>query len=62
MMALVLWQTLSLSVQGAQNQQLDFEKTTLDAATEISRNALIAEEYDDLFHFPLNKPIIWPSS
>lgn len=51
MMALVLWQTLSLSVQGAQHQQLDFEKSTLDAATEISRNALISEEYDDLLPY-----------
>lgn len=51
MMALVLWQTLSLSVQGAKNQQSAYEQTTLDAATEISRNALISEEYDDLLPY-----------
>jgi len=56
MMGLVLWQTLSLSLDGAKIQQLAHEKTTLSAASEISRNALISEEYDDLLSYIVSVP------
>lgn len=58
MMAMVLWQTLSLSVQAAREQQRSHEQSTLDAASEVSRNALIAEEYGELLPYIRTVPHI----
>lgn len=51
MMALVLWYTLSLSIKENHNQQIAHEQTTLNAVSEISRNALLSDEYDELMPY-----------
>jgi diguanylate cyclase (GGDEF)-like protein/PAS domain S-box-containing protein len=51
MMGLVLWQTLALAVQASRNQQSAHEEATLNAASEISRNALLSEEYSELLPY-----------
>lgn len=58
MMALLLWQTLALAVQASRNQQLAHETATLNAASEISRNALLSEEYSDLLPYIQSVPYV----
>src|SRR5712692_1637925 len=58
MMALVLSQTLTLSVQASRNQQLAHEEATLNAASEISRNALLWEEYSELLPYTRSVPYV----
>ncbi|MBI3546493.1 MAG: hypothetical protein HY081_07880 [Gammaproteobacteria bacterium] len=58
MMALVLWQTLALAVQASRNQQLAHEEATLNAAAEISRNALLAEEFSELLPYIRSVPYV----
>ena len=58
MMVLVLSQTLTLSVQASRNQQLAHEEATLNAASEISRNALLWEEYSELLPYIQSVPYV----
>lgn len=58
MMALALWQTLALTVQASRNQQLAHEEATLNAASEISRHALLAEDYSELLPYIRSVPYI----
>ena len=58
MMALVLWQTLALAVQASRNQQLAHEAATLNASSEISRNALLSEDYSDLLPYMQSVPYV----
>ncbi len=58
MMALVLWQTLTLAVQGSRDQQLAHETATLNAAGEISRNALLSEDYSGLLPYIQSVPYV----
>ncbi len=51
MMALVLWYTLTLAVGASRNQQLAHEEATLNATTQISRNALLSEDYSELLPY-----------
>ncbi len=51
MMGLVLWQTLSLAVQASRNQQLAHEEATLNATSQLARNALLSEEYSELLPY-----------
>ncbi len=48
MMALVLWQTLSLSFDAIRGQQAAHEEVTLNPLTNMTRVALMTEEYADL--------------
>ncbi|MDO8704118.1 MAG: EAL domain-containing protein [Sulfuricaulis sp.] len=58
MMALVLWQTLALAVQASRDQQLAHETATLNAAGEISRNALLSEDYSELLPYIQSVPYV----
>jgi diguanylate cyclase (GGDEF)-like protein/PAS domain S-box-containing protein len=58
MMVLVLSQTLTLSVQASRNQQSAHEEATLTAASEISRNALLWEEYSELLPYIRSVPYV----
>lgn len=51
MMALVLWYTLTLAVGASRNQQLAHEEAALNATNQISRNALLSEDYSELLPY-----------
>lgn len=51
MMALVLWYTLTLVVGASRNQQLAHEEAALNAANQISSNALLLEDYSELLPY-----------
>jgi len=48
MVSVVLWQTTSLSIQAAQDQQAVHEEVTLNPLADMSRIALLTEEYADV--------------
>lgn len=58
MMALLLWQTLTLAVQANRNQQSAHEAATLSAASELSRNALLSEDYSELLPYIKSLPYV----